>query len=78
MSEAQRVGQLFAVGLEDDRLGPGEAAMISRYHFGSVTFIVTTTVGAAQIRAVTDGVQSLATSQPGGLGSSWPRTRKEA
>ncbi len=66
MSEAQRVGQLFAVGLEDDRLGPGEAAMISRYHFGSVTFIVTTTVGATPIRSVTDAVQSLATSKATG------------
>lgn len=61
LSEAQRVGQLFAVGLEDDRLVPSAAEEIRRYHFGSVTFIETTTAGASAIRDVTDAVQSLAT-----------------
>jgi beta-N-acetylhexosaminidase len=63
MTPTQRVGQLFAVGLQDDRLSSSEAGQIRRYHFGSVTFIVTTTVGATAIRAVTHAVQSLATSR---------------
>jgi beta-N-acetylhexosaminidase len=63
MNRAQRVGQLFAVGLQEDRLSPSEAGQIRRYHFGSVTFIVTTTAGATAIRAVTGAVQSLATSK---------------
>ena len=39
MTEDQRVGQLFMVGLRDDRLGSAEVAGIRRFHFGSVTFI---------------------------------------
>jgi beta-N-acetylhexosaminidase len=61
MSRAQRVGQLFAVGLQDDRLSAAEAGQIRQFHFGSVTFIVTTTTGVKAVRAVTQAVQSLAT-----------------
>jgi beta-N-acetylhexosaminidase len=63
MSEDQRVGQLFMVGLRDDRLGTAEVAGIRRYHFGSVTFIRTTFEGVSGVRAVTDAVQALATRQ---------------
>jgi beta-N-acetylhexosaminidase len=63
MSDAQRVGQLFAVGLQDDRLSPSEADQIRRFHFGSVTFIETTAVGASAIHEVTRAVQSLATTK---------------
>jgi beta-N-acetylhexosaminidase len=61
MSRAQRVGQLFAVGLQDDVLSPAEAGQIRQFHFGSVTFIVTTNAGARAVRGVADAVQSLAT-----------------
>lgn len=61
MSEAQRVGQLFIVGLRDDRLGSSEIAGIRRYHFGSVSFIQTTTKEVAGVREVADAVQALAT-----------------
>jgi beta-N-acetylhexosaminidase len=61
MTEAQRVGQLFIVGLRDDHLGPAEIAGIRQHHFGSVSFIKTTAVGVDGIRAVTDAVEALAT-----------------
>lgn len=55
------MGQLFIVGLRDDRLGPAEIAGIRRHHFGSVWFIQTTTEGVAGVRGVADAVQALAT-----------------
>jgi beta-N-acetylhexosaminidase len=61
MSESQRVGQLFIVGLQDDRLGPAEIRAIRRHHFGSVWFTQTTTEGAAAVRGAADAVQALAT-----------------
>jgi beta-N-acetylhexosaminidase len=61
MTEAQRVGQLFIVGLRDDRLGPAEIAGIREHHFGSVSFIVTTTEGVAGVKAVAQATQALAT-----------------
>jgi beta-N-acetylhexosaminidase len=61
MTEAQRVGQLFIVGLRDDRLGSAEIAGIRAHHFGSVSFIVTTTEGVAGVRLVANAVQALAT-----------------
>jgi beta-N-acetylhexosaminidase len=60
MSKAQRVGQLFVIGLTEDRLGSGEIAAIKDHHFGSVTFVVTTTEGAASVRATSEAVQALA------------------
>ena len=59
LTEAQRVGQLFNVGLADDQLSPVTANAIQAYHFGSVHFIVTTQAGVAGIRAVTAAVQAL-------------------
>jgi beta-N-acetylhexosaminidase len=61
MSEAQRVGQLFVVGLRDDRLGPAEIAGIRQHHFGAVSFIETTTEGVVGVRRVSDAVQALVT-----------------
>jgi beta-N-acetylhexosaminidase len=55
------VGQLFIVGLRDNRLGSAEIAGIRTNHFGSVSFIKTTTIGVAGVRSVTDAVQALAT-----------------
>src|SRR5438445_3526846 len=60
MTEAQRVGQLFAVGLAGDQLGPATVSAIRTYHFGSVHFIVTSDAGVSGTRAVTSAVQSLA------------------
>jgi beta-N-acetylhexosaminidase len=61
MSQAQRVGQLFAVGLRNDRLGAADLAGIGQHHFGSVWFTQTTTTGVAGVRGVVDAVQALAT-----------------
>jgi beta-N-acetylhexosaminidase len=62
MTEDQRVGQLFMVGLsEDDTLDDTTAAAIRASHFGSVSFIATTTAGVDAVREVTDAVQALAT-----------------
>jgi beta-N-acetylhexosaminidase len=68
MSKAQRVGQLFVIGLAEDRLGPGEIAAIKAHHFGSVTYVVTTTEGVASVRATGDAVQSLAGGSTAGVG----------
>jgi beta-N-acetylhexosaminidase len=62
MSEAQRIGQLFMVGLTSDGLTPAVRAGIAQYHFGSVLFARHTGVGVAGLRTVSDAVQALATS----------------
>jgi beta-N-acetylhexosaminidase len=63
MSLAQRVGQLFLVGVPAPASG-GLAAQVSGAirgrHFGSVLFVGNSTAGAAGVRAVTRAVQSLA------------------
>src|SRR6266542_1035749 len=59
LTEPQRVGQLFMVGLRGDRLGPVDARAIVANHFGSVTFIEPTEEGVAGVRAVTNAVQAL-------------------
>jgi beta-N-acetylhexosaminidase len=59
MTEGQRVGQLFIVGLANDQLGSSDAQAIRDHHFGSVSFIVTTTVGVSGVRRVADAVQAL-------------------
>ena len=63
MTEAQRVGQLFLVGLAGDRLDRATAAAVTAHHFGSVLFGTTSHAGLAGTRAVTKAVQSLASSQ---------------
>ncbi|HMC37515.1 MAG TPA: glycoside hydrolase family 3 N-terminal domain-containing protein [Actinomycetota bacterium] len=63
MSDAQRVGQLFIVGLRRDRLGPADMHAILADHLGSVTFIEPTSVGVQGVRRVADAVQTLATKQ---------------
>jgi len=69
LTEAQRVGQLFAVGLTDDRLGSAEIAGIEQHHFGSVSFTETTNEGADAVREITDQVQAQATdANTGGVG----------
>jgi beta-N-acetylhexosaminidase len=61
MTEAQRIGQLFILGLTKDQLTASEEEAIARYHFGSMTFTTQTSVGVAAIRRLTDRVQALAT-----------------
>jgi beta-N-acetylhexosaminidase len=63
MTLDQRVGQLFLLGLADDRLGPNEVTAIRTYHFGSVWFVEKSAAGAAAIRGVADSVQTLATAE---------------
>jgi beta-N-acetylhexosaminidase len=63
MTEAQRVGQLFMVGLAGDESGPVLARAVSTYHFGSVLFGTNSTAGLAGTRLVTSAVQSLASAK---------------
>jgi beta-N-acetylhexosaminidase len=60
MTVAQRVGQLFLVGLANDQLGAAEIDAIRSRHLGSVWFVETSTAGVAGIRRVADAVQALA------------------
>jgi beta-N-acetylhexosaminidase len=61
MTEEQRIGQLFLLGLANDQLGSAEVSAIRTYHFGSVWFTEQSTGGVAPIRTVADAVQALAT-----------------
>jgi beta-N-acetylhexosaminidase len=61
MTEAQRIGQLFMIGLTKDRLDAAERAAVAEFHFGSMTFTTQTAEGVAAVRAVTDAVQAQAT-----------------
>jgi len=61
MTEAQRVGQLFLVGLTPDRAGPVTAAALQAYHFGSL-LLSPTSEGVTALAAATAHMQSLATS----------------
>jgi beta-N-acetylhexosaminidase len=60
MTMAQRVGQLFLVGIAGD---PGRevAGAVAAYHFGALLFATTSTAGAARVRQLTGAVQALAT-----------------
>ena len=61
MTEEQRVGQLFLLGLAGNRLGPAETNAIRAYHLGSVWFVDSSAAGVGAIRAVADAVQAQAT-----------------
>src|SRR5207302_1128427 len=61
MTEDQRIGQLFLLGLANDQLGAAETNAIRTYHFGSVWFVEQSTAGADAVRRVADAVQTLAT-----------------
>jgi beta-N-acetylhexosaminidase len=62
MTVDQRIGQLFLMGLADDRLGAAELAAIRTRHVGSVWFTARTTVGVAGVRRIADAVQAEASS----------------
>jgi beta-N-acetylhexosaminidase len=58
MTEDQRIGQLFHLGLAGDTLGATEINLIQTDHIGSVWFVATSTAGVTAIRAVTSAVQA--------------------
>jgi beta-N-acetylhexosaminidase len=58
MTQDQRIGQLFELGLAGDRLGPTEINLIQNDHIGSVWFVDTSTAGVAGILPVTSAVQA--------------------
>src|SRR5215469_1900174 len=59
MTEAQRVGQLFLVGLPSDA-APAVTQAISAYHFGSV-LLTTTKASTGTLGRAVAGIQALAT-----------------
>ena len=61
MTEAQRIGQLFMIGLVDDQLDAAERTAIAQFHFGSVAYTRRTARGAVADRVVADAVQAQAT-----------------
>jgi beta-N-acetylhexosaminidase len=63
MTEAQRAGQLFLVGLAGDQVVSSDARAIRAYHFGNVVFGTNTTGGLPRARALADGVQALVSPQ---------------
>jgi beta-N-acetylhexosaminidase len=67
LSLAQRVGQLFLVGVDGDIAGPELTAAEHTYHFGSL-LLTQTSVGTAQLGAQTAAMQALAPSGTGGVG----------
>ena len=60
MTAAQRVGQLFLVGIADEPAYE-VARPVATYHFGSLLFGTTTSAHLAEIRQVTAADQALAT-----------------
>ncbi len=65
LTEAQRVGQLFLVGIAGDPV-PDVAQAVAVYHFGSLLSAGDLTAGAAELRQLTRGYQSLASSRATG------------
>jgi beta-N-acetylhexosaminidase len=69
LTEAQRIGQLFTVGLSHNELKADLRAAIAKHHIGSVWFTTKTTVGTSALRRVSDAVQDQATdTATGGVG----------
>ena len=60
MTQAQRVGQLFLVGVSGDTAGPLTEAALRQYHFGSLLLGSNTAAGVAGVGAATTVMQSLA------------------
>lgn len=63
MTEAQRVGQLFLVGLANDQVDASAVRAIRAYHFGSVVFGTNSTGGLAAAQRVSRSVQALVSAQ---------------
>jgi beta-N-acetylhexosaminidase len=60
MSEEQKVGQLFMIGLTGDTLTAAIRSAIGSYHIGSVLFARRSSAGVAGLRLVADRVQEQA------------------
>jgi beta-N-acetylhexosaminidase len=70
LPETQRIGQLFAVGLANDRFDAAARAAVADHGFGSWWFTKTTTAGGAAIRDVADAIQAASTGRAtGGIGA---------
>jgi len=63
LTEAQRIGQLFMVGLRKDRVDQALRNAVTTSHFGSVAFTTQTAVGVDGVRAIADDVQGLVTDE---------------
>jgi beta-N-acetylhexosaminidase len=61
LSQSQRIGQLFMVGLRKDRVNQALRNAVTTYHFGSVALTTQTTAGVDGVRAIADTVQGLVT-----------------
>lgn len=61
MTAAQRVGQLFLLGIQGDKLSPAETAAIETYHLGSAWLVNWRTGGIGGVRPLSDELQALAT-----------------
>ena len=57
----QRIGQLFMLGLRDDVVSSVIKTGITDHHLGSVYYAARSSAGVKKIRAISDGVQKLAT-----------------
>ena len=66
MTPAQRVGQLFLVGLPDDLAGSASLAALQDYHFGSV-LLAESADGTASLAAADASIQALAPSATRGV-----------
>src|SRR5437899_882315 len=63
LTEQQRIGQLFMLGLASDRLGADQKTAIRANGFGSVWFTEKSSLGTRRIRMITDSIQRLAQSR---------------
>ena len=69
MTDEQRVGQLFLLGIDGDHLSPAETHAIQTYHIGSTWLVNWRTGGVPAVRSLTLEIQALATaSNTGGVG----------
>ena len=66
LTEAQRIGQLFLVGVTDDIAGPQTTAALQQYHFGSL-LLYSTSEGVTALAAATAHMQALGTANDGGV-----------
>ncbi|HWG14240.1 MAG TPA: glycoside hydrolase family 3 N-terminal domain-containing protein [Streptosporangiaceae bacterium] len=60
MTEAERIGQLFLVGLPGNQVGGSVASTITAHHFGSAIFGANSAGGVTGARQVANAVQALA------------------
>jgi beta-N-acetylhexosaminidase len=61
MTEEQRVGQLFVLGISGDHLSAAETSAIETNHFGSVYLVNSRTGGVESVRTLTTAIDALAT-----------------